>query len=372
MDKQSINGYVLAQRFQNGKYRFRVFRKDLLAIYGFDHQGTQNAFKVQATINFFDQSIYEKNTYNITDLRQVGKDAGNVATEGCMTITDEVEIWFDPDGDADPCDCSGNEYYVRTETTTYTFCWTTGGDGGGSGGGGSGDGGAGGGGSGDGGDGSDTEDNHWEYADYVPGSGIVASEANPNLEDDDPDMAYWYYEYEPGTFPPQVRPSYAAMYAAYPKDASGNDMPGPEVYQLVGGTPLAFYNADPEHYNNACALRVSRALNYCNVKIPRIQGETFQGNDGKFYFLSAAKLYAWLKATFGTPNMELTNGGTDGQNFRTGLTGKKGIYLMQPNYPKLFGATGHASLWDGSKAIGNHDYFDAEGGTAKVALWILN
>ena len=50
-------------------------------------------------------------------------------------------------------------------------------------------------------------------------------------------------------------------------------------------------------YVNACALRVSRALNYSGVTIPNIANHTFQGSDGKYYFLSSAKLYNWMIKT---------------------------------------------------------------------------
>jgi len=50
-----------------------------------------------------------------------------------VSITTCTEIWYDPDGDDDPCDCSGNEYFHHYECTTIViFDGNDGGGGGGS------------------------------------------------------------------------------------------------------------------------------------------------------------------------------------------------------------------------------------------------
>ncbi|MFF5382054.1 T6SS effector amidase Tae4 family protein [Pedobacter suwonensis] len=201
----------------------------------------------------------------------------------------------------------------------------------------------------------------------------VSAEAIPNLSDTDPEVAAW-------NDPPQaqygvkVAPSYSTMYANYPKNSTGGDMPAPDVYTLVGGNILSLYQSNPVAYANACALRVSRALNYSGIAIPYIPGETTSGADGKYYFVSSAHLYNYVKQIFSTTDkVELTaaDGGPQGTLFRGKLKNIKGLYIMQPNYPSKFGAMGHATLWTGSMAIGGHDYFNANGGTAKVTVWKL-
>jgi hypothetical protein len=54
--------------------------------------------------------------------------------------------------------------------------------------------------------------------------------------------------------------------------------------------------------------------------------------------------------------------------------GNKGIFVMKPANIQLFGATGHATLYDGSGCVGGveHCYFEAEGGVAKIILFKLN
>lgn len=154
-------------------------------------------------------------------------------------------------------------------------------------------------------------------------SGTPSVEFDPNITNNDPDIFWW--NDNTTAYPPQTLPTWNNMFANYPKDANGNDMPAPQVYSLVGGQVLSMYNSNPNAYANACALRVSRALNYSSVTIPNITNHTFQGSDGKYYFLSSAQ----------------------------------------------FGALGHTTLFDGNPCIGNHCYFDAPGGVEKIVLWKL-
>jgi hypothetical protein len=153
--------------------------------------------------------------------------------------------------------------------------------------------------------------------------------------------------------------TYAELDAHYPKDTDGNDMYGPDVYKMVGGE---VYDLQQENgYANACALRVSVALNGAGAEIPDVAG-TFKGADGKNYFLSAGKLEAYMTSIYGTPSVYTSD-------FSNQLQGKTGIYIMRPNYPGQFGASGHATLFNGNDCVGGHCYFNATGGTHKVSLW---
>jgi len=210
---------------------------------------------------------------------------------------------------------------------------------------------------------------------YLP-IGEIYSDFDPFITNTDPDIAWWTDEIT--TYPSQPKPSWAQIYANFPKKSDGSEMCGEDVYNLIGGNVRLMMPNPP----NACALRVSRALNYSGVNIPNIPNHTFLGGDGKYYFLSSAKLYNFLRKTFGTPTTTLsqTQGGPGGVNFPSLLSGKKGIYLMQVNTPKLFGALGHASLYTGNSCVphncdqssNNGCYFDAEGGVYKIYLWELN
>ncbi|MEC3876962.1 T6SS effector amidase Tae4 family protein [Chryseobacterium salviniae] len=201
---------------------------------------------------------------------------------------------------------------------------------------------------------------------------------------EDYDATYWE---DPNlTFPAQNLPTLQNFKNAYPKNSSGTfEMNFADVYNLVGGTPKALRDGvlndnDPNNdrrYDNACALRTSRALNYSGVVIPYIPGKTFKGADGKYYFLGARNLYEWMKKTFPpTPSNSIVlsgaQGGINGQNFPNLLQGHQGIYILLPvnGSDSCFGATGHAGIYTSPDLT--HYYFNATCGVSSITLWILN
>ncbi len=55
-------------------------------------------------------------------------------------------------------------------------------------------------------------------------------------------------------------------------------------------------------YDNACAARLSYALNESGVKmIPNIKGQTREGHDGKNYFMFARDMMKWFVEVWGSP-----------------------------------------------------------------------
>jgi hypothetical protein len=124
-------------------------------------------------------------------------------------------------------------------------------------------------------------------------------------------------------------------------------MPAADVYELIGGKVLSARENNPESFNNACALRVSRALNGSGVDLPNIPGKTLKGADSKNYFFRASDLYNWMTQSYGNPNISTLD--------ESKLQGKTGIYIMRANYPARFGAWGHATLWNNTGVIG-HSY----------------
>jgi hypothetical protein len=175
-------------------------------------------------------------------------------------------------------------------------------------------------------------------------------------------------------FTPQNLPSWTDFSNACPANQTAE-----QVYNLVGGTPKSMRDevlndSDPSNdhaFDNACALRVSRALNYSGVTIPNLPGQTFQGSDGKYYFLGAKKLNVWMRKTFGTNpatsttpynarNIHITGSqaGQNGTNLPTLLAGKKGIYSLVSSNPSW--ATGHADiLYDNTTCDLNCHFSDA-------------
>jgi len=198
-----------------------------------------------------------------------------------------------------------------------------------------------------------------------------------------------YWDNPTLTFPQQNLPTWQQYYDAFPKGSSGEGLSGPEIYSLVGGQPLAMRNgvlndSDPtnnENYNNACALRVSRALNYSGIIIPNITNQTFLGDDGKYYFLGARNLNKWMRKTFGTNDGDSTTphndshfhytalqAGTNGQNLPTLLQGKKGIFSM---VTQNSWASGHAdALKDDGTCVNNCHFYDAP--IIYIDIWELN
>ncbi|AZA88291.1 hypothetical protein EG349_16685 [Chryseobacterium shandongense] len=204
---------------------------------------------------------------------------------------------------------------------------------------------------------------------------------------EDYDAAYWD---DPNlTFPTQNLPSWQNYYNAFPKDSNGNGLPGPNIYNIVGGVPKAMRDgvlsdSNPNNdrdYDNACALRVSRALNYSGVIIPNLPNQTFKGAEGKYYFLSAKKLNAWMRKTFGTnpatqntpfnpKHIHITGiqAGVHGANLPNLLGGKKGIYSLVSSDSNW--ASGHGDiLLPNATCINGCHFFDAP--IAYIDVWIL-
>lgn len=162
-------------------------------------------------------------------------------------------------------------------------------------------------------------------------------------------------------------PDYEQFNTNYP-EKDGGLMPANEVFNLIGGKVLDLAN---EHgYTNACAARGSRALVYSGLSIPHIANSTFEGRDGKFYFLSAQKYFEWIKQAFGPASFALSQGQCkkDGSGFRAIVGQKKGLYIMIPNYPARFGASGHADIYDGNSFNGD-GYFNIDGDIYRAYLW---
>lgn len=100
----------------------------------------------------------------------------------------------------------------------------------------------------------------------------------------------------------------------------------------------------------------------------------YKDTSGTNYFYWAHELLAWMRRTF-TTYLTITGSQGDnyGANFPTYLANKKGIYIMIPNYPGRFFASGHADYWNGVSCIGDcfFNIHDA-GGVHAVYFWQLN
>jgi hypothetical protein len=126
-----------------------------------------------------------------------------------------------------------------------------------------------------------------------------------------------------------------------------------QVYQLVGGNVYANHLREPDKYNNACALRLSYALNmFPGHEIAYKEGVTVSGdtnNDGvkEWYFLKVSAMVEYLNSTYGNCMSTTTNN----------IQGQTGI--IWESTCGWGDATGHVDVWNGSNAI-DHYYPECE------------
>jgi len=86
-----------------------------------------------------------------------------------------------------------------------------------------------------------------------------------------------------------------------------------QVYQKIGGNVYANHLREPDKYQNACALRLSYALNMSTGhEIPYKEGVTVSGdtnNDGvkEWYFLTVEAIVEYLNITYGNCTQTTTD-----------------------------------------------------------------
>lgn len=98
------------------------------------------------------------------------------------------------------------------------------------------------------------------------------------------------------------RPSWAAVYAGYPKTASGGDLPATQVFTSIFGSGY-----DRQTFTNACATRLSLGLLNAGIQ-PRKEFPIKEGNfKGKSITASAVNMANWLRSNFGTPDVTVEN-----------------------------------------------------------------
>lgn len=213
----------------------------------------------------------------------------------------------------------------------------------------------------------------WSYDPRVLSNESPSDEpmSNPNSssawwDDNVSDPNTYYYS--------QPRPSFSQILNNYPKYATNDtrvwdDIDADGVYALLGGEALNLHLTQKNDYNNACALRVSRALNYSGVTIPAITNQTIKGADGKNYFIKPEYLKNWMTKTFGPPDIHKTiqDVGYNNAEFKNSLLLNKGIYIMIAADPGVFRASGHATLFLGLDCIKSGYYTFAK----EIFFWKL-
>lgn len=117
---------------------------------------------------------------------------------------------------------------------------------------------------------------------------------------------------------------------------------------------------DQGRWTNACAVRVSHMLNKSGQKIPRQKSnKTVSGGNKDQYFYRVADLEAYLRETYGAPDLAITDGSANSFDLPT----TPGLVLM--DFPNS-GFTGHTTIWNGAGTVDG-----AEIGGYKVLFWDL-
>jgi len=117
---------------------------------------------------------------------------------------------------------------------------------------------------------------------------------------------------------------------------------------------------DPDSgFTNACAIRMSYALNYSGVTITRGSWKTVSGADKKWYIYRVQDLRTFLANSFGKPDeVKRSPNPSD-------FAKRKGIIVF--NVSGWSDASGHVSLWDGNKCSDTCHFPIA----TEVSLWSL-
>lgn len=119
-----------------------------------------------------------------------------------------------------------------------------------------------------------------------------------------------------------------------------------DLYEVIGGGLPENLRSNPSSWENSCAIRMSRALNYSGIKLPKApsNGGNIVGKDKLNYWIRVKDLTKYLVEMLEDrfPLIK-EDGGIDAVN---SFKGKKGIIVFDVS--GWSNATGHFTLWDGA------------------------
>jgi hypothetical protein len=169
---------------------------------------------------------------------------------------------------------------------------------------------------------------------------------------------------------------------SFPKISNTQEMSAPGVYQLVGGSLYASHLNDTQgNYQNACAIRGSRALLYSGIIIPVLRygnppkQATQKGADNNNYILTAKSFNKFMNDKFGNATHRLTGAdANDPIKVAIFLKGKNGIYVIINNDGTSTtgaGYSGHVDAIINGRCVGKA-YTTPRGGVSSISVWELN
>jgi hypothetical protein len=151
-------------------------------------------------------------------------------------------------------------------------------------------------------------------------------------------------------------PSWKALYDNYAGDEESS-----EVFRArIGG------EVDNPQLTNTCVLRMSEAFNLAGNAIPRGRAGlyTLKGGDKLNYAVRVAEFRKYMVSAFGQPDIvRKPPKGRPVGVASTEFPGLRGVLCFQVSFSD---ATGHFTLWDGSRAV-HGDYFNR---AFQVSLWM--
>jgi hypothetical protein len=151
-------------------------------------------------------------------------------------------------------------------------------------------------------------------------------------------------------------PSWKSLYDNYAGDEESSE----DFRARIGG------EVDNPQLTNTCVLRMSEAFNLAGHAIPRGRAGlyTLKGGDKLNYAVRVAEFRKYMVSAYGQPDVvrKPPKGRPTGVA-STEFSGLRGVLCFQVNFSD---ATGHFTLWDGSRAV-HGDYFSH---AFQVSLWI--
>lgn len=166
------------------------------------------------------------------------------------------------------------------------------------------------------------------------------------------------------------RPAWSNVYKAYVtidnagKNESTDIKKTAAKYKLIGGPAEKEFKRDPDTYVNACALRLSYALNHGGMPIKDNKqlpgGTSLKGADGNIYYTGVYKVRDFLVLNWGNADkpytLKVMSTKKQNRDLYDELTKfkKKGVVSM-----KVTGwtdASGHITLWTGSNFADGSNY----------------
>lgn len=120
-----------------------------------------------------------------------------------------------------------------------------------------------------------------------------------------------------------------------------------DLYDKIGGGLPELLRKNPIAWENSCAIRMSRALNYSGKKLGNApsRGGNIVGDDGYNYWIRVRDLQKYLVDNLPKPNVDKAGAIDIVNEFKN----KSGIIVFDVS--GWGNATGHFTLWDGSHLI---------------------